>query len=103
MLMDGFKDMSLSGYIIEGDAVTDTLEVQVSNDEDTADATSWVTIYGYSPGTNTVVNIVTTGGVAGTYPFLLHFDNLNFSNVRIKLTTTDATYTAVAKMRRKAL
>lgn len=103
MKMDGFRDMSLTGYIIQGDAITDTIEVQVTNDEDTSDATAWITVYGFSPRTNAMVNIVSTGGAAGTYPFTLDFDNFNFANVRIKLVTGDSTNTVVIKMRRKAV
>jgi hypothetical protein len=103
MSMDGFKDLSIAGYLIEGDAVTDTIEVQVSQDEDTADATSWITIYGYSPRLNAMTNIVTTGGAAGTYPFTLDFDNLNYAWFRVKVTIADNTNTVVIKARQKAL
>lgn len=101
MSMDGFKDLSISGYIIQGDAVTDTIEVQVTNDEDPTDTTAWITTYAYSPKTDTNINIVTTGGVAGTYQFLLDFDNLNYTYFRIKLVTGDSTNTINIKSRRK--
>lgn len=103
MKMDGYKDMTLTGYIIQGDAVTDTITVEVTNDEDTTDATAWVQIFGYSPRLNALVNSVTTGGVAGTYPFALDFDNISFANYRIKVVTGDSTNTITIKMRRKAL
>lgn len=38
MSMDGFKNLSLTGKIIEGDAVLDSIELEVTNDEDSATA-----------------------------------------------------------------
>lgn len=102
MSMDGFKDMSITGKIIEGDAVTDTIEVQATNDEDTTNA-DWITLYFYRVDTNAMANIITTGGVAGTYTFAMDFDNINFTYYRVKLVTADATNTVIIKMRRKSL
>lgn len=102
MSMDGFKDLSFTGKIIEGDAVTDSFQVEVTNDEDPATA-DWVVSYGFRVDTNAMVNIITTGGAAGTYTFALDFDNFNFSYFRIKLITGDSTNTIVIKARRKAL
>lgn len=102
MSMDGFKDMSLTGKIIEGDAVTDTISVEGTNDEDTTHA-DWVQIYGYDSKANAMSNLVTTGGVAGTYTFAWEFDNLNYTYYRIKLVVADSTNTVIIKMRRKSL
>ncbi len=102
MSMDGYKDMSLTGKIIEGDAVTDTIEVQATDDEDTTNA-DWITIYGYRLDTNALANSITTGGAAGTYTFAWEFANLNYSYYRVKLVTADATNTVIIKMRRKSL
>jgi hypothetical protein len=101
--MDGFRDLTLTGYIIEGDAVTDTIELQVTNDEDPTDATAWITIYGYNVAANNIVNKITTGGVAGIYGFAWDFENCNFSLVRAKIVTADSTNTITLKMRRKAI
>jgi len=102
MSMDGFKDLSITGKLIEGDAVTDTLEVQVTNDEDTTNA-DWVSVYGLRVDTNTLSNLITTGGVAGTYLFAWDFDNLNYSYFRVKYVLADSTNTLIIKARRKSL
>lgn len=102
MSMDGFRDLSLTGKIIEGDAVTDTLELQATNDEDTTNA-DWVSLYGFRTDTNAVSNIVTTGGAAGTYLFAWDFDNLNYSYFRVKYVMADSTNTLIIKARRKSL
>jgi hypothetical protein len=102
MSMDGFKDLSLTGKIIEGDAVTDTIEVEATNDEDTTNA-DWVKVYGFDSKGNAMINQITTGGVAGTYTFAWDFDNFNYSYFRVKLVTADSTNTVIIKARRKAL
>lgn len=102
MSMDGYKDLSITGKIIEGDAVTDTIEIQGSNDEDFTNA-DWVTCFFYRSDTNATTNIITTGGVAGTYTFAIDFDNFNYSSFRVKLVTADSTNTVIIKARRKAL
>ena len=102
MSMDGFKDMSITGKIIEGDAVTDTISVEATNDEDQTNA-DWVAIYGYNGNTNAMTNLITTGGSAGTYTFALDYDNLNYAYYRVKLVTADSTNTVIIKMRRKSL
>lgn len=102
MSMDGFKDLSITGKLIEGDAVTDTLEIQATNDEDTTNA-DWVSIYGFRSDTNVTSNIITTGGVAGTYLFAWDFDNFNYSYFRVKYVMADSTNTLIIKARRKSL
>jgi hypothetical protein len=100
MSMDGFRHLSGSGYIIQGDAITDKIEVEVTNDEDPTDATAWVKTYFYNPNTNSMVNEISTGGAAGTYQWLASLDDCNFSYVRFKLTTGDSTNTINVKLRR---
>lgn len=102
MSMDGYKDLSFTGKIIEGDAVTDTIEVQATNDSDVVNA-DWVTVYGYRADTNAMVNIITTGGAAGTYTFAIDFDNFNYSYFRVKYVMADSTNTLIIKARRKSL
>jgi len=102
MSMDGFKDMSLTGKLIEGDAVTDTISVEATNDEDTTNA-DWIQVYGLRTDTNASSNLITTAGVAGTYTFAWDFDNFNYSYFRVKLITADSTNTVIIKCRRKSL
>ena len=73
-----------------------------TNDEDTTNA-DWVAVYGFRTDTNASSNLITTGGVAGTYTFAMDFDNLNYSYYRVKLVTADSTNTVIIKMRRKSL
>jgi hypothetical protein len=101
MSMDGYKDLSLSWKIIEGDAVTDTIEIQFTNDEDTINA-DWVTGFIFDIKNNAMVNIFTTAGVAGTYTGLWEYENCNWSCFRFKTVVADATNTWIMKIRRKA-
>lgn len=101
MSMDGYKDLSLSWKIIEGDAVTDTLELQFTNDEDTTNA-DWITGYVYDVKNNAMVNQFTTANTAGTYTGLWDAENCNFSYFRVKTVVADSTNTWIIKIRRKA-
>jgi hypothetical protein len=98
-MMDGYKNLSITGKLVEGDAVLDTIEVQVTNDEDLVNAT-WISIYWYSPYINGDQNIITTASVAGTYLFAMDFTDLNFYAFRVKLVLADATNTVEIKARR---
>jgi hypothetical protein len=102
MSMDGFKDLSLTGKLIEGDAVLDTIAVEVTNDEDPATA-DWITVYWFNPNTNAMQNLITTASVAGTYLFTMDFDNFNYSYFRVKVILADSTNTLIVKSRRKSL
>lgn len=97
--MDGFADLTLSGKMIEGDAVNDSLYVQVTND---ATFTDWHTIYGYDPKNNTTVNQFKQTGI-GTLLWTIVFPNLNYKYVRIVYGTGDATNSLVIRARRKAM
>jgi hypothetical protein len=99
MSMDGFSDLSLSGYISNtGGTVVVTLEV--TNDEAPA-STDWVQIYGYDPETDTVVN---SFSFTAANNFAWVFNRLNFYSVRVKYVVANATAeTIIIKLRRKAL
>lgn len=116
MAMAGYKNFSITGKYIDGDATTTTLAVQGTNDEDSTNA-DWVAIQGQIQGiTGTVTGIV--GGVSGTpivpgsvcsglstaiaqtMTFAWDFDNCNYRFIRVVLTPGDATNTAIIKARR---
>lgn len=97
--MDGYKDFSITGQFIDADG-TMTFTVEVTNDEDTTNA-SWIQIYGYDAKNNAVVNSWTITN--GTLTFAACFDELNFSYVRVKMVNNGATNTGIIKLRRKAL
>lgn len=76
--MDGFKNLTISGYFTEGHAKNDSIMVQVTNDY----GLNWNTIYGYNWKTNTSVNQIKQTG-AGTNYVAWSFPNLNFKYFRI--------------------
>lgn len=96
--MDGYKDLSLTGYLIDAEETSFT--VSATNDEDTTDSNAFNIIYGYDAVNNTLVNSV--AATNETKKFALDFDNLNFSTVRITITSALATNTVNIKARRKA-
>lgn len=102
MQMLGYADLSLTGKLIQGDAVETKLTVWATNDEDSTPANrDWVYLYGYNWGTNTTVTGVTAN--ASTTTFAWQFSNLNFKYVRCQVDPGDATNTVIIKARRKAL
>ena len=101
MSMDGFKDLTLTGKIIVSNAVTYSIAIEVSNDEDSVTA-DWTQIYVYDNKNNNLVNIISQIN-AGTLLFALDLSNLNYSLFRVKYIAGDSTNTTIIKMRRKAL
>jgi hypothetical protein len=99
MSMDGFKDLCLSGVLIDADNTT-TVTVEVANNPDPATAT-FHQIYGFDSEANANVNSVAAS--SSTKSFVWNFDNLNATWVRFKLVTGDATNTVRLFARRKAL
>jgi hypothetical protein len=97
--MDGYKDLSLSGKLIDADE-TLTLWVEAMNDEDTASG-DWVKVYGNDLEGNAAVNQVTVTN--DTLTFALSYANLNFRYIRCALTAGGATNTVIIKGRAKAL
>lgn len=99
MSMDGYKDFTLTGKLIDADNTT-TLTLEVTNDEDPATA-DWVQVQGYNWNTNAVVASIAAASTTTTYAW--DFENLNFTYIRAKVVTGDATNTVIVKARRKAL
>jgi len=119
--MDSRKNFSLTGKYIDAHAVTTTLSVQGSNDEDSTNA-SWLDIQGQINGlasataaiptvtgtvagvtgvavvTGTICNLLTTA-IAQTVKFTWDFDNLNYRFIRVVLTPGDASNTVILKGR----
>ena len=100
--MDGYRDLSLSGKLIDADG-TLTLTVEAMNDEDTASG-DWIDVTrgGYRPDNHTAgnANISVTNG---TETFSIMFDNFNYRYYRVKVTQTGNTNTVVVKGRRKGV
>ena len=99
MAMDGFRDMSLTGQLIDSDSTT-TMTLEVTNDEDATNA-NWQQIYGYDSIGNVNINSVICAST--TKNFAWNFDNFNFSLFRVKIVNGDNTNTMIVKCRRKAL
>lgn len=97
--IDGFKDLSLSGKLLDADG-TLTLSVEVTNDEDTATA-DWVKVYGYDDKNNVTVNSLTVTN--GTITLAVSFNNINYKYYRVVVVASGATNTVIIKQRRKAL
>jgi hypothetical protein len=92
-----YKNLSLTGKLIDGAAETTTLTLEATNDEDTANA-DWIQIYGYDPKNNIAVN--NHFATNETKTFTWDFDNFNYRYLRLKITTSAATNTVIIKMRR---
>lgn len=103
MSMDGYKDFSLSGKFIDADG-TMTLTVEATNDEDTTNA-DWVDISLLGIDSTTGIKVIASAMTVtnGTLTFGIEYNNLNYSNIRVKMVNDGATNTAIIKARRKAL
>lgn len=103
LTMLGYKSFSLTGKLIEPDAVNTVLTVWATNDEDaTAASRDWISLYGYRSDTNTIINSITVN--AATVTFGWDFDNLNYKYVRVLLTAGNGSNkTVILKCRRVAL
>jgi len=84
--MDGFKNIALSGYLTEGQAVNDSIYVQVTNDY----GVNWTTVYGYNWYANATVNQLKQTG-AGTLKIAWNFPDLNFKYIRVVGGFSDST------------
>lgn len=100
MSMDGYKDLSLSGKLIDADG-TMTMSIEVTNDEDTTNA-DWIdaslSCIDVKTGINVIAAALTLTNATLTFGLLLK--NLNFSNFRIKMVNDGATNTGIIKIRR---
>jgi len=103
MSMDGYKDFSLSGKFIDADG-TMTLSIEATNDEDTTNA-DWIDISLLGIDSKTGINVITAAMTVtnGTLTFGIGYNDLNYSNIRVKMVNDGATNTAIIKARRKAL
>jgi hypothetical protein len=97
--MLGYRNLSLSGKLIDADA-TLPMTLEVTNDEDATNA-DWIQVYGYDAKNNSLVNSISA--VSGTTTFEWDFDNLNVRFWRVKVVPTDATNTMIIKARRSTL
>jgi len=80
--LDGSKNFSWTGKLIEGDAEDNTLTVEVMNDEDLSSGDWITTTYFYDLTTNTWV---TSYGCNATTTLMAGcMDDINFSRVRFK-------------------
>jgi len=103
MSMDGYKDFSLSGKFIDADG-TMTLSIEATNDEDTTNA-DWIDISSLGIDGKTGINVISAAMTVtnGTLTFGIGYNDLNYSNIRVKMVNDGATNTAIIKARRKAL
>lgn len=98
-LMDGRRDLSLSGKLIDANG-TLTLTVEMTNDEDATNA-DWIQVYGRDDKNDDNVNEITVTN--GTVTFALSFNNANFKRYRSALVASGNTNTVIIKGRNKAL
>ncbi len=95
--MAGYKDMSMSGKLIDADG-TLTMTVEATNDDASPD---WVQVYGYDDKNNSTANSWTVTN--DTLTFANSFNEMNYKSARVKLVASGATNTVIIKMRQKAL
>lgn len=100
----GIKSHFFTGKIIEGDAETNTLTFEGTNDEDaTSTNRDWITLYGYGTDTDTYVNSISLVG-AGTLTFGIDFENCGYKYIRAKgIGGASATNTWILKNRSVAI
>jgi len=98
-IMDGWRDLSLSGKFIDADG-TVTLTLEVMNDEDTASG-DWIQVYFRDDKNNVNVNSITVTN--GTVTFAISAPNNSFRYYRWVVVTSGATNTIILKNRKKAL
>ena len=97
--MDGFKDLSLSGKLVDADN-TITMKVYGMNDDDTTNG-DYIQLYGYNDDLNSTTNSWTITN--GTLTFGISFNNCNYKNIKVEVVCGGATNTVIVKARRKAL
>ena len=96
--MAGYKDLSITGKLIDADG-TLTLTIHGTNDEDSSG--DWHQVYGYDDIANTTLNSWTVTN--GTKTFAISLNECNFKYIYVKVVATGATNTVIIKARRKAL
>jgi hypothetical protein len=98
MPFGAYKNLSITGKLIDGAGETTTLTWEITNDEDTA-TTDWVGVYGYNSVLDTTVQSV--AATNETKLFAVDFDNFNYRHIRFLITATAATNTVILKCRRQ--
>jgi hypothetical protein len=96
LVIGAYKNLSITGKLIDGAAETTTLTVEVTNDSDLVTG-DWVQIYLYDVKNDTTVNSIAATNQTTTFALL--FDNFNFTNIRFLITATAATNTVIIKLR----
>jgi len=91
-----YKNLSVTGKLIDGAAETTTLTIEATNDEDTGG--DWVQINMYDVKNDAIVNSIAATNQTMTYALM--FDSFNFLHVRFLITATAATNTVIIKLRR---
>ena len=101
--MDGYKDFSLTGLVVQNTSNIDTIYIDGTNDEDPG-TYDWVQLYFYDLKSNAMVNSIafTSTGANGT-SFAISIDDCNFSTLRVRYYANNATpHNVYLKARRKA-
>jgi len=94
--LDGYKHLSMTGSMVDADAVDDIISLEVTND---VTGTVWYTAHGYDVINDTNVDILTRSG-AGTLNYAVKYDNLVFNRFRIKHVTGGSTNTEIIRIKR---
>ena len=94
--MDGYKNLSFTGKLIDADNTT-TITIEATNDEDAGSA-DWVQVYARDIKNNTTVNSIAAASTTTT--FAIDLIDFNYSLFRVKVVTGDSTNTVIVKQRR---
>lgn len=94
--MDGYKNLSFTGKLIDADNTT-TITVEATNDEDATNA-DWIQVYVRDIKNNTTVNSIAAASTTTT--FAIDLIDFNYSLFRVKVVTGDSTNTIIIKQRR---
>jgi hypothetical protein len=92
-----YKNLSITGKLIDGAGETTTLSWEVSNDEDTA-AADWTPCYAYESVTDSTV--LSVSATNETKLYAVDFDDFNYRYIRFKIVTSASTNTVIIKIRR---
>lgn len=98
MSMDGYKNLSLTGKLINADN-TSTLTVEATNDEDTTNA-DWIQVYFNDDKAGIASGVNQVQAVSNTVTFSISRSFFNYKHFRVKLVTGDSTNTVIIKTRR---
>lgn len=96
--MGSYRNFSINGKITNTNAVTTTLTIEATNDEDLSTG-EWHQIYFYNYITDSFINSLSIT-TATSMSFALMIQECNWNNVRVKVSYGDSSNTAIIKMRR---